>query len=110
MHTADAHFTALNARRMEMLDKADAPPIQESYPLAVAYNALLDAVKSITTAVEDLPLPPANAHCETVAPGMYSSICLSVRAHTHTHARTHAHAHPHKHTHNHVKVQFNLVL
>ena len=52
-----------------MLDKADAPTIQESYPLAVAYTALLDAVKSITTAVEDLPLPPANAHCETVAPG-----------------------------------------
>jgi len=73
---------------MEMLDKADAPPIQESYPLAVAYTALLDAVKSITTAVEDLPLPPANVHCETVAPGMFVFI---ICVHTHTHTCTHAH-------------------
>ena len=70
------------------MDKADAPPIQESYPLAVAYTALLDAVKSITTAVEDLPLPPANAHCETVAPGTYLHIyvhCVSLYACVHSH-------------------------
>lgn len=59
-----------------MLDKADAPLIHESYPLAVAYTALLDAVKSVTIAVEDLPLPSANTHCETVTPGM--SVCLCV--------------------------------
>ena len=58
-----------------MLDKADAPLIHESYPLAVAYTALLDAVKSVTIAVEDLPLPSTNTHCETVTPGM-CVVCL----------------------------------
>ena len=62
-----------------MLDKTDAPLIHESYPLAVAYTALLDAVKSVTIAVEDLPLPSANTHCETVTPGMCNvSVCLCV--------------------------------
>ena len=62
-----------------MLDKMEAPLIHDSYPLAVAYTALLDAVKSVTIAVEDLQLPSANAHCETVTPGMLSvSVCLYV--------------------------------
>ena len=72
-----------------MLDKADAPLIHESYPLAVAYTALLDAVKSVTIAVEDLPLPSTNIHCETVTPGMCVicvclSVCLSVCLCTYT--------------------------
>ena len=62
-----------------MLDKMEAPLIYDSYPLAVAYTALLDAVKSVTIAVEDLQLPSANAHCETVTPGMLSvSVCMYV--------------------------------
>ena len=62
--------------RLEMLDKVDAPSIHESYPLAVAYTALLDAVKSITIAVEDLQLPSSNAHCETVTTGV--CLCPSI--------------------------------
>ena len=61
-----------------MLDKAEAPLIHDSYPLAVAYTALLDAVKSVTIAVEDLQLPSANPHCETVTSSMSLSVCLYV--------------------------------
>jgi len=62
--------------RLEMLDKADAPSIHESYPMAVAYTALLDAVKSITIAIEDLQLPSSNTHCESVTGGV--CLCLYV--------------------------------
>lgn len=59
-----------------MLDKTDAPLIHESYPLAVAYTALLDAVKSVTIAVENLQLPSANTHCETVAPEEVNEVMI----------------------------------
>ena len=64
--------------RLEMLDKADAPSIHESYPMAVAYTALLDAVKSITIAVEDLQLPSSNTHCESVTGGVCLCLCVSM--------------------------------
>ena len=49
---------------LEMLDKTEVPGITEGYPLVVAMNALLDAIKSVSLVVNDnvtqttLTLPP----------------------------------------------------
>lgn len=38
---------------LEMLDKTDTPFIPDGYPLVVAMNALLDAVKSVSLVIND---------------------------------------------------------
>ncbi len=38
---------------LEMLDKTDVPLIVEGYPLVVAMNALLNAVKSVSLVIND---------------------------------------------------------
>ena len=40
-------------RSLEMLDKTDIPLIPDGYPLVVAMNALLDAVRSVSLVVND---------------------------------------------------------
>ena len=45
------HTTHTHTHSLEMLDKVDTPVISDGYPLVVAMNALLDAIKSISLVI-----------------------------------------------------------
>ena len=50
-HFTQPHTPRTHAHSLEMLDKMDIPVIADGYPLVVAMNALLDAIKSISRVV-----------------------------------------------------------
>lgn len=49
-----SHFslTFLSTSSLEMLDKVEPPSIPEGYAMSVAFSALLDLVRGITTMIE----------------------------------------------------------
>ena len=51
--TSNPHtcHTCTHTHSLEMLDKVDTPVISDGYPLVVAMNALLDAIKSISLVI-----------------------------------------------------------
>ena len=50
-----------------MLDKTEVPYIPEGYPLVLAMNALLDAIKSVSLIVNDAAAPTTSTSTSTDA-------------------------------------------
>ena len=66
---------------LEMLDKSEVPVIADGYPLVVAMNALLNAIKSVSLVINDkMPpsphsSPPPDSQIPALTPGTKELQC-----------------------------------